>query len=77
MEFEKLQKIIADILNYRPEEIKPETRFIEDLGADSLDLFQIILEIEQTFEISISDSQMENIITVGDAAEEIRKSVNG
>lgn len=77
MEFEKLQKIIADILNYKPEEIKPETRFIDDLGADSLDLFQIILEIEQTFEVSISDDQIENISTVNDAAEAIKKAVNG
>ena len=77
MEFEKLQKIIADILNYKIEEIKPETRFIEDLGADSLDLFQIILEIEQTFEISISDDQIESITTVSDAVEAIKKAVNG
>ena len=77
MEFEKIQKIIADVLNYRPEEIKPETKFIDDLGADSLDLFQIILEIEQTFEISISDDQIENITTVNDAVEAIKKAVNG
>ena len=77
MEFEKLQEIIANILNCKPEEITPETRFVEDLGADSLDVFQIILEIEQVFEISISDSRMENIATVGDAAQEIKKSING
>lgn len=77
MEFEKLRKIIADILNYKPEEITPETRFVEDLGADSLDLFQVVLEIEQTFEIHIEDSQIESIVTVGDAAEAIKKAVNG
>ena len=77
MEFEKIQKIIADILNYKPEEIRPETKFIDDLGADSLDLFQIILEIEQTFEISISDDQIESISTVSDAVEAIKKAVNG
>lgn len=77
MEFEKLQEIIANILNYKPEEITLETRFVEDLGADSLDIFQIILEIEQVFEISISDSQMENITTVGEAVQEIKKSING
>lgn len=77
MEFEKIQKIIAEVLNYKPEEIKPETRFVDDLGADSLDLLQIVLEIEQTFEISISDDELENIVTVADAVEEINKAVNG
>lgn len=77
MEFEKIQKIIAEVLNYKPEEIKPETKFVDDLGADSLDLLQIVLEIEQTFEISISDDELENIVTVADAVEEINKSLNG
>lgn len=77
MEFETLQKIIAEILNYRPEEITPETRFVDDLGADSLDLFQIVLEIEQTYEIHIEDSQIESIVTVSDAVEAIKKAVNG
>ena len=43
MEFEKLQDIIADVLNVQKEEIKPETTFVDDLGADSLDIFQIIM----------------------------------
>lgn len=77
MEFEKLQAIIAQVMNCSPEEITPQTRFVDDLGADSLDIFQIILEIEHTFEISVSDSQAEKIVTVGDAAEEIKKAVNG
>lgn len=77
MEFEKLQKIVAETLNYDLDKIKPETRFIDDLGADSLDIFQIILAIEEEFEISISDNQAENIVTVADAVEEIKKAVNG
>ena len=77
MEFEKIQKIIAEVLNYKPEEIKPETKFVDDLGADSLDLLQIVLEIEQTFEISISDDELENIVTVADAVQEINKALNG
>lgn len=76
MEFETLQKIIADTLNISTEKITPETRFVEDLGADSLDLFQIVLAIEETFEISMSDSQAERISTVADAVEEIKRSVN-
>lgn len=76
MEFEKLQQIIAEVLNIETEKITEDTKFVDDLGADSLDVFQIILSIEEEFEISISDSQAENIVTVGDAVEEIRKSVN-
>ena len=75
MEFEKLQQIIADALNMDKEKITPQTRFVEDLGADSLDLFQVVLAIEDEFKISISDAQAEKIVTVGDAVEEIKKSV--
>ena len=46
MEFEKLQKIIAEVLNVEPEEIAMETTFVDDLGADSLDIFQIVMGIE-------------------------------
>lgn len=77
MEFEKMKNIVADILNIDPETITPDTRFVEDLGADSLDLFQIILAIENKFEITIEDSQAENIKTVGSAVEEIKKTING
>ena len=77
MEFEKLRNIVADILNLDPSTIKEDTRFIEDLGADSLDLFQIILAIEDTFEITVEDSQFENIKTIGSAVEEIKKSIHG
>ena len=77
MEFEKLQQIIADTLDLDAATITPETRFLDDLGADSLDLFQIILEIEKEFEITIEDGDAENIVTVGDAVEEIKKAING
>ena len=75
MEFEKLQEIIADVLNVDPATITPETRFVEDLGADSLDVFQIIMGLENYFEITIEDFQAENIVTVADAAREIRNSM--
>lgn len=75
MEFEKLQEIIADVLNVDPATITPETRFVEDLGADSLDVFQIIMGLENYFEITIEDFQTENIVTVADAAREIRNSM--
>ena len=48
MEFEKLQDIIADVLNVQKEEIKPETTFVDDLGADSLDIFQIIMGLKRS-----------------------------
>ena len=75
MEFEKLREIIADVLNVDPETITPKTRFVEDLGADSLDVFQIIMGLENYFEITIEDFQAQNIVTVEDAAREIRNSM--
>lgn len=75
MEFEKLQKIIADVLNVDPEEVKMDTTFIDDLGADSLDVFQIIMGIEEEFDIEISNEDAENIVTVRDAVQEIKKAI--
>ena len=53
MEFEKLQAIIADVLNVPKDDITPETTFVDDLGADSLDIFQIIMGIEEEFDIDV------------------------
>ena len=72
MEFEKLQQIIAEVLNVDVDEITPTTTFVEDLGADSLDVFQIIMEIEEEFDIEINQEEAEKIVTVGDAVEAIR-----
>ena len=69
MEFEKLQEIIADVLNVQKEEIKPETTFVDDLGADSLDIFQIIMGIEEEFDIEIDNDEAEKIVTVQDAVD--------
>ena len=76
MEFEKLKKVIADVLNVDPDEITMDTTFVDDLGADSLDVFQIILGIEEEFDIEIPNEQAEKIITVADAVEQIRNAVN-
>lgn len=67
MEFEKVCKSIAEVLNVDPGEIRPETTFLEDLGADSLDIYQIIMKIEEEFEIKIDESDVENISTVAEA----------
>ena len=53
MELDKLKKIIADVLNVDENEITPATKFVDDLGADSLDVFQIIMGIEEEFDIEI------------------------
>ena len=74
MEFEKLQDIIADVLNVQKEEIKPETTFVDDLGADSLDIFQIIMGIEEEFDIEIDNEEAEKIVTVQDAVDQIKKA---
>ena len=72
MEFEKLQEIIAEVMNVEKEEITLETAFVDDLGADSLDVFQIIMSLEEEFEIEIPTEQAEKIVTVGDAVEAIK-----
>ena len=72
MEFEKIQEIIADVLNIDIQEIKPDSKFVDDLGADSLDIFQIIMGIEETFDIEIDNDEADNISTVGDAVEQIK-----
>ena len=75
MEFEKLQEIVADVLNVQKDEIKPETTFVDDLGADSLDIFQIIMGIEEEFDIEIDNDEAEKIGTVQDAVDQIKKAV--
>ena len=72
MEFEKIQEIIADVLNIDIHEIKAESKFVDDLGADSLDIFQIIMGIEETFDIEIDNNEADKIATVGDAVEQIK-----
>ena len=76
MEFEKLQDIIADVLNVSKDDIHPETTFVDDLGADSLDIFQIIMGIEEAFDIEIPTEEAEKIVYVGDAVEQIKNALN-
>lgn len=75
MEFQKLQRIIADVLNISEDKITKESAFVDDLKADSLDVFQIITEIEDQFGIQIQDDAIENIVTVGDAATQIQNAL--
>jgi len=76
MEFEKLKKIISEVLNADADEITMETTFVDDLGADSLDIFQIIMGIEEEFDIEIANEDAEKIVTVSDAVEQIKNATN-
>ena len=75
MEFEKIQSIISDVLNIEADDITMESTFVDDLGADSLDVFQIVMALEEEFDIEIPDDAAEHITTVGDAVEQIKKAV--
>jgi acyl carrier protein len=76
MEFEKLKQIIVEVLNVDENEITMDTTFIDDLGADSLDVFQIIMGLEEEFDIEIPNEQAEKIVTVADAVEQIKSALN-
>lgn len=75
MELEKLKDIIAEVLNVDPSEITEDTTFVDDLGADSLDVFQIIMGIEEEFDIEIDTEDAEKIVYVLDAVEQIKKAI--
>lgn len=76
MEFEKLKKVIAEVLNVDPDEITMETTFLDDLGADSLDVFQIVMGIEEEFDIEIPADKAEKITTVEEAVELIKGALS-
>ena len=76
MEFEKLKQVIAEVLNLDPEEITMETTFLEDLGADSLDVFQIIMGIEEVFDIEIPAEKAEHVTTVQEAVDLIKNATD-
>ena len=64
MEFEKLRSIIVEVLNVDEDEITMNTTFVDDLGADSLDVFQIITGIEDEFDIEVAQEETEKIVSV-------------
>ena len=76
MEFEKLRDIIVEVLNVDESEVKMESTFVDDLGADSLDIFQIIMGLEEEFGIEIPPEKAESITTVGEALELIKNAVD-
>ncbi len=76
MELEKLKKIVADVLSVDENEIDLDTTFVDDLGADSLDIFQIVMNIEDEFGIKIDTEKVEKISTVGEAIELIKEATD-
>lgn len=70
-----MQNIIAEVLNVDAGEVTMDTTFTEDLGADSLDVFQILMGVEEAFDIEIQEEDAEQIVSVGDAVEAIRKAI--
>lgn len=76
MEFEKLKKIITEVLNVDEDEVTMDTKIVDDLGADSLDIFQIIMGIEESFDVEIATEDAEKIVTVGDAVEQIKNALS-
>jgi len=72
--FDEVREVIIEQLNVSPEEVKPEAKFVEDLGADSLDVVEMIMALEEKFEIEIPDSEAEKIETVQDVIDYIEKA---
>ena len=69
---ERVKKIIVEQLGVKEEDVKPEASFVEDLGADSLDTVELVMALEEEFDIEIPDEDAEKISTVGDAVEYIK-----
>lgn len=70
---EKIKPIIAEQLNVNAEEIKPETKFKDDLGTDSLDLFELVMAVEEEFGIEIPSEDLESIVSVSDIIEYLKE----
>ncbi len=74
--FDKISEVIADKLGVEPAKITPEAKFVEDLGADSLDTVELIMQLEDEFNIEIPDEEAEKLTTVGSVAEYIEKNAS-
>ena len=72
--FDKVRKIIVDQLGVEEDDVSMEASFIDDLGADSLDIVELIMALEEEFDLEIPDSEAEKIITVGDAVDYIKNN---
>lgn len=70
---ERVKKIVAEQLGVKEEEITPEASFVDDLGADSLDTVELVMALEEEFEIEIPDEEAEKIETIQDAIDYIKE----
>lgn len=77
MELEMLKTIIEKTLGRNMDAITEKTIFVDDLGVDSLDFFQILIDLEETFDVRIDPEEAEEIVTVGDAVETLRRVTKG
>lgn len=75
MEFELIKKIIIDVLDADEDDVTMEASFVDDLGADSIDIFQIIMNIEEELDIEVNTDLAEDIKTVGEAVELIKETI--
>lgn len=75
MTIDKIKQILADTLDVNVEELSADTNIATDLGADSLDVVEILMSIEDEFEVEIPDSEIENIRTIGELAEYIETNM--
>ena len=73
---QRVKEIIVEQLGANEAEVKPEAKFVDDLGADSLDLVELVMALEEEYNMEISDEDAEKILTVGDAIEYIKAHVS-
>ena len=71
---ERVKKIIVEQLGVKEEDVKPEASFVEDLGADSLDTVELVMALEEEFDIEIPDEEAEKITTVQSAIDYVQKN---
>jgi acyl carrier protein len=74
--FDEVKEVVVEQLNVGPDEVKEESKFIEDLGADSLDVVELVMALEEKFDIEIPDEEAEGIATVADAIKFIEDNNN-
>ncbi len=72
MEFEKVKKVIAEQMGVDEASISKDTSFVDDLGADSLDVVELVMALEEEFDMEFSDGEAENMKTIGDVVEYIK-----
>ncbi len=74
--FDRVKEVVVDQLNVSEDEVTPDAKFVEDLGADSLDRVELVMRLEEEFDMEIPEDQAEKITTVAQAVEYIEKNSN-